>query len=307
MPTPDRKPHAGFSLLEVLVASAVLALLLSLLSVAVGATLSTIRHSQSTVERFASARAAFDRLTATLSQATLNTYWDYDDSENPQNYIRTSDLHFVIENSSDGHGQNLFFQSPLSTSGTSPAPSGLLNAVGYWVEFGEDKWRPPHVDTPRHRYRLMQGVSLSESFDVYEDATSAWTEGFKTAKFPIAENVIALILWPRQATASDPAGTALTGDYQYNSRTASGIQRHQLPPMVQATLIVLDEPSMVRIQSGATEQPEAIRSALTGKFQDVTRYKEDLRDVLDALIAEKINYTVLNIPVTLRESKWSSE
>jgi uncharacterized protein (TIGR02599 family) len=304
MHTSFRKQCAGFSLVEVLVATAVLALLLSLLSMAVGATLSTIRHSQSTIERFSSARAAFDLLTATLSQATLNTYWDYDNPQDPQKYIRTSDLHFVITNSS--HGQNLFFQSPLATSGVSPTPAGLLNEVGYWVEFGEDTWRPAHVETPRYRYRLMQGVSPTESIDVFKDATSAWTNRVKSTGFPIAENVIALILWPRQPTANDPNGTALTSDYQYNSRRTAGIQSHQLPPMVQATLIVLDEPSMVRIESGATE-PSVILSALTGKFQDVAKYEDDLREVLGALAAEKINYTVLNVPVTLRESKWSSE
>jgi uncharacterized protein (TIGR02599 family) len=304
MPTPFHKPSAGFSLLEILVATAVLALLLSLLSMAVGATLSTIRHSKSSIERFASARAAVDRLAATLSQATLGTYWDYDDPAAPAKYIRTSDLHFLIQNSSNG--QQLFFQSPLSTSGISPAPSGLLNAVGYWVEFGEDTWRPDHIDTPRHRYRLMQGVEPTEDLTVFTDPTTDWKQAVTNTKFPIADNVIAMVLWPRQATASDPAGTALTGDYQYDSRAASGIQSHQLPPMVQATLIVLDESSMARIESGATE-PEVIRSALAGKFQAVADYERDLREVLDALISAKLNHTVLKVPVTLRESKWSGE
>jgi hypothetical protein len=63
---------------------------------------------------------------------------------------------------------------------------------------------------------------------------------------------------------------------------------------------------MARIESGDAE-PGVIRSALAGKFQAVANYEKDLREVLDALIAAKLNHTVLKVPVTLRESKWSSE
>ncbi|XHR30547.1 MAG: prepilin-type N-terminal cleavage/methylation domain-containing protein [Chthoniobacteraceae bacterium] len=305
---PHQQRKRGFTLLEVLVASAILMLMVVLLASAIGTALATVRRSNSKIDQFAATRAGFDSLTAILSQATLNTYWDYDNPTTPTNYIRKSDLHFLITNTTGDGGQSVFFQAPLARSG-STIPLGVLNAVGYWVEFGDDTWKPGHVIINRPRYRLIQGIQPTESLAIFTNTTATWINGIKsipTPAFPLADNVIALILWPRRPTAQDSAGTELTADYTYDSRTGTDIQKAQLPPSVQVTMIVIDEASAIRITSGNTE-PAVIQNALKNRFRDVTQYQTDLDAVKSALTTARINYLVLSSPVTLRESKWSQK
>jgi len=305
--SPQQRSRA-FTLLEVLVASTILMLMVVLLSSAIGAALATVRRSNAKVDQFAATRAGFESLTAMLSQATLNTYWDYDNAAAPTAYIRKSDLHFLITNAADGGGQSVFFQAPLARSGTN-VPLGALNAVGYWVEFGADTWKPGHIPTSCSRYRLIQGIQPAENLAVFTNTTATWTSDIKsipTPAFPLADNVIALVLWPRRPTTQDSAGTQLTADYTYDSRTGADIQKAQLPPSVQVTMIVIDEASAIRIASGNTE-PTAISGALKNRFQDVTKYQADLDAVKSALNAARINYLVLSSPVTLREAKWSQK
>jgi uncharacterized protein (TIGR02599 family) len=122
--------------------------------------------------------------------------------------------------------------------------------------------------------------------------------------FPIASNVQALILWPRLPGAQDPEGNDLSGDFKYDSRKGSDIQKAQLPPSVQVTMIVMDETSAARLASGSVA-PAAITAAFANRFQDVTIFDADLEAVRAALTAAKVNHLVLSSSVTLRESKWS--
>lgn len=295
---------SGFSLIEILVASAILSLLVILLSSATGSLLNILRNANAKIDQFSAARAGFEQILSTLSQTTLNTYWDYDNPANPSSYVRKSDLHFLIAPSLGG--QAIFFQAPLSRSGAA-APSGLLNAVGFWVEFGGDsQWKPSHVQE-QFRYRLMQGIQPSESLGVFATTTGSWTNAVKTIPgvgFPIASNVLGLILWPRLPVRQDSDGNDLSSDFNYDSRQGTAIQKAQLPPSVQVTMIVTDEASAARLASGETA-PAAITSAFTGRFQSVANFDADLVAVRAALTAAKINHQVLSASVTLRESKWS--
>lgn len=297
----------GFSLVEVLVASAILGVLVILLSSATGSLLNTLRNAHSKIDQYSAARAGFEQILSTLSQATLNTYWDYDDPANPNNYIRKSDLHFLIEPST--MGQAVFFHAPLSRNGNTTS-TGLLNAVGFWVDFGSDsQWKPGHVPE-QFRFRLMQGIQPADSLQVFTTANGSWTNAVKTIPdvgFPIASNVLALILWPRLPVAQDPEGNDLSGNFAYDSRDSrqvSAIQKAQLPPSVQVTMIVMDEASAYRLAS-VSGAPAAITSAFTNRFQDVTRFESDLEAVRAALTAAKVNHLVLSSSVTLREAKWS--
>jgi uncharacterized protein (TIGR02599 family) len=132
---------------------------------------------------------------------------------------------------------------------------------------------------------------------------------------PIAENVIALIIWP-QSPAFGSANPIST-DYQYSSRqgfplapTATPLQQaqaEQLPQILQLTLVAIDADSATRLENG-TVAPAVIESALQGKFTTATtsQYATDLSHLESALAAAKINYQVLTTSVTLRESKWSN-
>jgi uncharacterized protein (TIGR02599 family) len=295
-------------LLEVLVATAVLALLIVVLATATNSTVSVVGRAQAKINQFSAARAAFEQLTSSLGQATLNTRWTYDDPGTPSSYERYSDLHFLVAAGGTG-GQKLFFQSPVASSTAGDPSADLLEAVGFWVAFGDDSaWRPSHVSTARSRYRLFQGTASGPSFNVFDNSTGAqWTsevENVPQAAFPVAENVIALILHPRLPATTDPGGTTLTTDYLYDSRGAKAVQQAQLPPAVQVTLIVIDEASAQRMENG-TSEPAVIQNALAGKFLQVSNFASDLQSVKTALDAARVNYLVLSAPVTLRESKWS--
>ncbi len=321
-PFPQRPVPGAFTIMELLVAMVILSLLLVLLASATGGMLSTVSHANARIDQFSAARVGFDLLSQTLSQATLNTYYDSFDQDQkrrtpdnaadfvPRTYGRNSDLHFKIQ-ANGSSGQEIFFQSPLSRSQKS-MPEGALNAVGYWIEFGtDDDWKPPHIATSRHRYRLMQGLQSAENLEVFRTPNADWISALREAPksaMPIAENVIAMVIHPRLPKTRDPNGTALTTDYQYDSRGTSPIQKAQLPPSLQLTMVVIDEASAARLEQGGDE-PAVIRDALAGKFRDVSKFDDDLRDLEATLRTAKpsINFLVLSSPLTLRESKFSKD
>ncbi len=317
---PNSSFRKAFTLVELLVAMAVLALLLVLLTSATSSTLSTISHASAKIDQFASARAGFDLLSQTLSQATLNTYYDYYNANgdrrtqanaaifDPSTYGRYSDLHFKIRANALG-GQEVFFQTPLSRSQTSSA-EGALNAVGYWIEYGPDNnWRPPTITTERSRFRLMQGIQPAENMEVFDKLDDSWISKLQqspSVAMPIADNVIAMVIHPRLPKAQDPNGDLLTANYEYDSRGAIKIQQSQLPPALQLSLVVIDESSAARLDAaGGT----AIQDALAGKFVSVVDFDKDLEALEKALsdATPPINYLVLSAPLTLRESKFSND
>jgi uncharacterized protein (TIGR02599 family) len=301
--------RSGFTLVEVLVSSAVLAMLLGMLAWSTSFSLSTVGRAEAKIDQFGAARAGFDRLTATLSQATLNTYWDYDNPAAPTKYVRKSDLRFLIEAGPRG-GHAVYFQAPLAR-GIREGTAGLLNAVGYSVDFNENVWRPGHVTLPRWRYRLMQGIQPAENLSVFNAPITS--TGWKTAlgdptqaAFPLAENVIAMVLWPRLPQSQDPQGTQLSPNFLYNSGAGTPVQSAQLPPEIQVTLTVIDEASASRMDLGNLP-PTVISNALAGRFALAADFEKDLAAVQNQLTAAGVNHLVLSSSVVLRESKWSTQ
>jgi uncharacterized protein (TIGR02599 family) len=141
------RPHPGFTLVEIMVSLAVLTILLLISAQVIGQVQSTWSASNARVSQFREARIAFDILSRNLSQATLNTYIDYDNnylatagsssatSTAPSNYIRRSELQFVCGPASslvtatgggpsELPGHAVFFQAPLGVTNT-PAYAGL--------------------------------------------------------------------------------------------------------------------------------------------------------------------------------------
>src|SRR5437867_2293961 len=85
-----RRLVGGFTLVEVMVSMAILVLLLLVLVSITDATRKTWSYTSSKIEQFQDAREAFESITRKLSQATLNTYWDYDNPLTPTRYLRQS-------------------------------------------------------------------------------------------------------------------------------------------------------------------------------------------------------------------------
>lgn len=332
-------------MIELLVASSVLILLLSLLLSATNSASTTIRYATVKIEAFSSARAAFDIVSQKLSQATLNTYWDYYDASGnrrtsatayfvPATYGRASDLQFLVRQNkkNESYGQEIFFQAPEAFSANLAYQStqGLLNACGFFVRYGSNATFRPNVmkdvtGSLRWRYRLMGVIESTENFNIYQKAPTddtSWADAIssedtdpndssKPLTKPLVDNVIALIAWPRLSLEDDPDGTKLTDNYSYDSQNSGGAtatQRTtfgQLPPTVQVTMVIIDEASASRLDTGNSSSPKILEDALKGKFRSVSQYQRDLDDLGTALSANHINYQILNTSVILRESKWS--
>lgn len=175
----------GFTLVELLVSTGVLSILMLVTMSALETMQRSWRDTKGKVNQFRNARIAFETITRNLSQATLNTYWDYyytttasnvppaDESEAPADYVRQSELDFRVGQARDlvapgataaeypGHG--LFFQAPLGLTQEYRGLSNLLNARGYFVNYrsNQDR-RPAFLDQlpgavpVKHRYQLME-------------------------------------------------------------------------------------------------------------------------------------------------------
>ena len=76
----------AFTLIEVLLSTAVLAVLVVLFASMVAQTSALWKRTTGKVEQFRQARNGFERMTSQLAQATLNTYWDYDNPTTPTKY-----------------------------------------------------------------------------------------------------------------------------------------------------------------------------------------------------------------------------
>lgn len=207
----------AFTLLELLVSMVVVGFLMLILVQTTSSTSKLWRGTTDKIKSFQNARSAFEAITQTLSQATLNTYYEYFDASGqkytgqssfvPAIYDRCSELHFVSAPASKvlagitrggsmagsytsySPGHAVFFQSPLGYTKDSGAVNldNTLNALGYFVEFGSDQdFLPSFLSTsvkPRYRYRLMQFFQPSEEMTVYTENWAGRAEGAKAAWF----------------------------------------------------------------------------------------------------------------------------
>ena len=174
-----------------LVTVAITLLIVVLLASMVGLVSKTWQQADARITSFENARFAFERITRTLSQATLNPYWDYVDANGnrrtsanestfvPSSYARCSDQDFLISQASTfctlpshlGQTWACFFESPLgSTNNQSLTPlDNLLNATGFFVEFNNDadsttlSMKPSYITAAKWRYRLMELLQPTES------------------------------------------------------------------------------------------------------------------------------------------------
>lgn len=316
----SRPNRRAFTLLEILIATAVLSVVMVVALSVLGQTSAVWQRASSNVEAFQSARLGFDLLVRNLSQATLNTYLDYDNPTAPTRYLRKSDLHFVIGRAgtnglpgSAGTGDAVFFQMPTDHTDDAAAFGGLdamLGVCGYFVEFGQNTWQPPFVaGTGNFRFRLMQWMVPGEQNRIFQctgpGATlpeRAWIDD--GVAVPVAENVIALIVLPQ-----DPANSALFAAGGYDSRLAATTwpqppSAHQLPPILRIAMVAIDERSARRLESGGSP-PSAITTALSGKFMVPANLEDDLVQIQEELNAANIQSRVFSSAIPMRESKWT--
>lgn len=296
-----------------MVACVVLALILVAMLSITQHTTATWRASNARIETFQSARIGFETLTRYLSQATLNTYFDYDDPNTPSQYLRKSDLHFYVAKpgilsmpGTANTGQAVFFQAPADKTSLAnkEGMTGLLNACGFFIEYGSNAgWLPPHAggSNALSRFRLMQWIQDTEKLAVYDQAGNGWISTNATDVFPLADNVIALVIWPREEGLTSPN----LNSFLYNSRSGSrAAEKNQLPPVLQVAMVAMDEASAVRL--GGTLKA-TVDGCLSGLFQNdpSTKFDANLSTLAQRLADKSINFRVFRSAIAMREAKWS--
>ena len=307
--------------MEMLVAMGMLVMLLTLVFSIVSQTSSVWQSSSQKVAAFQSARSGFERLVSELSQATLNTYWAYDDPNNPQKYVRQSELHFRTGPKLLGTSSHaVFFQAPASRTQDHANFGGLerlLNGCGFFIDYVTDEVPSALATriTPRNRFRLMQWTQNTENLAVYNPslAPEAWFQQARTEALPIADNVIALILWPKLSDR-DSVTAGWTDSYEYDSRAGSlasqPVRMNQLPPIVNVIMVAIDARSADRLGDSLKT---VIDSAMDGLFDTLStsdprqNIQDDLAELEIRLKAEGISYRIFESAVPLREARWSKE
>jgi len=339
------RPLSGFSLVELMVASAILAVMMGLISLAIRQMAGGIKTSTAKVDAFQSARTGFEAVSRTLGVATLNTYWDYFDSSRqprsatnastfqPATYGRQSDLHFLITNNFPSvsglelSGHSVFFQAPLgyftNTSGTNPP--GSLNPCGFFVAYGNDPTKPNLAGiNDRPRFRLYQWQPSSESLTVAPSSgritnTNWISPATNNGVRPLAENIIAFVIRVPSTNSTGPATNSTTysttaTNYNWDSLTTwsttnQPAQMHQLPPLVNITMVAVEEAAVNRL-AGNADTPADAASAMginnfSTLFTDEAQYDADLLRLETALSSKNIPYRTFTTTVPLRGSRWS--
>ncbi len=288
-------------------------------------------RSRASLVAFEGARVGFEYLTRQLQQATLGTYWDYDDPQQPTRYQRRSELHFLMGNAGTITGagnalsQAVFFQAPLGFTRQRGESGGkdyrplrsILSAVGFYVQFGSQQDLPPFLkDTlpERYRFRLMYFREPSEKLSLYAERNTdgspspSWLRGnLEEYSSPIAENVVALIFRAKYPNGSQ--GTAES--YQYDSAFKDGSATYnQLPPVITITMVVIDEASAVRLQAlNGSSLPDLKIDSLFSESGEIPdgKYKSDLQVLEERLQQSSIplNYRIFSADVAVRGAKWS--
>lgn len=329
------KVSKGFTIPELLVAMTILSLLLLMLASMIDQVQSAFSYAESKVSQFREARVAFDQITKSLSQATVNGYWDYEmekvkQKEVPKSYVRRSDMQFKVVNAQSlvgtgaaGCGHAVLFQAPLGFSNKYENMKSLLNGRGYFVYFGDDSlFKPSIVDTPpRYRYRVMEYRPPSENNMIFSDSIEERAQGkdlvvdwWYTDKisptsgtsysYPLAENVICLAFSPRDSLSLDQANSysLVAPSYEYDStKHAQKKFEHQVPPLVKVTLVAIDETSAIRVENGATK-PVLLPA---GIFTIAANYENDIETLRTTLSGAGVKFKVFSTLVAMRSSKWS--
>jgi prepilin-type N-terminal cleavage/methylation domain-containing protein len=283
--------RGGFTLVEMLVAITILALIMVLAAQMIGATSKIWKNTTSKIEAFQSARDGFQLMTDELRQATVNTYWDYFDASGetqrnysntadfiPVQYGRQSDLHFFSGAGFLGNNtievrktHSVFFQAPL---GYCASPNlygnlqGLLNGVGFFVQFSSPVSTPVLNSPPSFLPSSAIGTLSTDWFK-----NGQLTTYYATNVRIVANNVVALIVLPK---ATDSPTDTLASNYFYDSRLglASGaqvpstvwapalgdaspqpLQMNQMPPIIRVAMVAIDEPSAKEYVGNTTAAP----------------------------------------------------
>ncbi|HRQ87561.1 MAG TPA: Verru_Chthon cassette protein C [Bacteroidia bacterium] len=356
--TRRNRERSAFSLIELMVAMAILSILMMMLTVLLSQVQKSYRFSESRISQFREARVAFDLMAKNIGQASLNTYWDMVVSKEGevQRYAPTSELHFVtmsdvsrdlpgtVTQSPVGHA--VFFQAPLGFSNKYRNLNNLFNGRGYFVAWGSDEnFMPSFVRSKteaRYRYRLMEFRPPAESNQVFQDGYDERVDGreqvfdkwykqalsvgegtFESHLNPLAENIVAIIISPRDTLegGGDRSDTysKIAPAYAYDSNDPSrndnpddefASYMQQVPPLLRLTMVAIDEGSAVRMGDGKG-MPGKITKSLSGLFTNSRNFESDVAELSNRLSGDQdgpsVDYKIFSTLVLLRSAKWTGK
>jgi uncharacterized protein (TIGR02599 family) len=340
--------RAGFTLVEVLVAAALVALLAGLLLRLLRQSSDALDLAQSNVEKYRVAQRAFEVVARRLGAATLHGYRENDPREG---WRRMSELRFASgpmqagrapldapdEKSGEflamrpGHG--VFFQATEGDPGheRDPARVGLeqlVNTWGYFVEVAGDHLPPPKFLTgsappERVRPRLMEVREPAPALRLY--ALTSGAPGYAGFDWfrprlapdaparPIAENIAILLVLPKLTApeithlapnaALEERDALLAPDFVYNSGAEAAVRtRHRLPPLVEITMLALDDAGAAQLYDGGDRDPLRLREA----FRDARKLRAELHTDTDSLerrlIEQRIRHRIFTTTLALRSA-----
>ncbi|MDF1826106.1 MAG: Verru_Chthon cassette protein C [Verrucomicrobiales bacterium] len=339
-----RAVKRGFSLIELMVAMGILSVLMLMMTVLLDQVQQSWRYSESRISQFREARVAFDLISKSISQASLNTYFDLDDKDGDgifDQYYRTSELHFQtmeaarltdVSGNQTPVGHAVFFQAPLGFSTNYRNLNNLFNGRGYFVAYGPDtRFRPAFIDSPpNYRFRLMEFRPPAESNQVFEDGAlereqgmpQEFTQWFKqsvpnvgdSADFeehlnPLAKNILTLVVSPRDSPVSSSGGR--DDNYSEIARYYSFDSNDSDPDFASYSQQV---PPLVRLTMVAIDEEAGSRfeegSSIPdlmpqGYFTDTAKYQSDIENLTDSLNEKRVNHKIFSTMVMLRSAKWS--
>lgn len=326
MPSFTPRRNSGATLPELLVATAILIVVM----VAMLEFCTTVERTwkRAAADPYADAQAAFETVTRNISSATLETYQDYADINGAfrtgttftaDHLARRSNLDFVCGPATGlltaSHkttaGDAVFFLTPQGISQTY-AGTGLqrlMNATGYFVEFGDDDTAPWFVFGQSHsyRWRLKQVQQSSESLQIYNSINSSdWISQLVPADATcpiIAENIIALVILPEHVIAHE--AKPLTSTYSYDSRdNGNKLTLHQLPPVVHVAMVAIHPDSALHLeQKNGTTAPALVPA---NSFQNPIQFTDDLKALDTSLDAQQIRHRTFQRDVSIAAANWSS-
>ncbi|MDB6071149.1 MAG: Verru Chthon cassette protein [Verrucomicrobiales bacterium] len=234
--------------------------------------------------------------------------------------------------------------------------NNLLNAWGYYVQFNTDEADRPNflnalrnAPKPRARYRLMEFRQPTEYLQVYKiglrdlkspkqtevyrwfgdglfSVNSPWNTQIEAAKDltffrttrPIAENILAMIIQPRESLSQDASKKpeSLAPDFLYDTRrwqwsnpNAAGAakSRHQLPPILDVSFIAVDETSFATYAArlGIDAVDKETKIFPVDLFTKGAKLEEDFTEAEEILKTLKLEYRIFSTSIRLRESKWT--
>lgn len=257
---------AAFTLVEILVAVAILALLVVLLASLLGGVNRAWISGEQQVETFQDGRAILDLMSRDLAQAIISPSLQM---------VQNANLPSTA--SERGGASNLFWQANLSSTS-----AGDLCEVGYFLDsnFRLTRFFVPPTDATNY-----QIFSFAPS-----DSTASWTNvvGTPSLNTTISSNVVALwircfdangdpIPWLSSAVTSaapmqfnsaahfQPAIPGTASSFKYTS--ANTAQAHLLPASIELTIITVDSKTLLRSSAqvppmptvaGPTNLPDAI-------------------------------------------------